>query len=317
MIWDKLVDRCLLFTDAPGGLLKELLKEAEQELANNVELYDSLFQIEVPATDYGLGLNSHNNLASHEYHKLPMDYIRDVYVVHEGRILRKISENEIYRKTNGTVPSGTPTAYAISGDYIIFNQAPAQGEKFIICYKSRLSDLNTQKTLYMFYYKASGPFVWLDTELGSALNSRKIVFEAQSKTLSDGVTTSLRLPPGIPDMWQKNMPSDPSVGLGTGLAVMMGSKYTIDTTFATNNSLSESTLDGNGGLCTVSGYRDIAPMIPEQFHINLCDYAVALANAKQAPDRYNAHMARWESNMKNLISEAQDRDLIYSIKEEI
>ena len=38
MIWDKLVDRCLLFTDAPGGLLKELLKEGEEELANRLEL---------------------------------------------------------------------------------------------------------------------------------------------------------------------------------------------------------------------------------------------------------------------------------------
>ena len=32
MTWDKLVDRCLLFTDAPGGLLKELLNEAEIEI---------------------------------------------------------------------------------------------------------------------------------------------------------------------------------------------------------------------------------------------------------------------------------------------
>ena len=53
MIWNKLVDRCLLFTDAPGGLLKSLLKEAESELANKLELYDALYTIEVPNTISG------------------------------------------------------------------------------------------------------------------------------------------------------------------------------------------------------------------------------------------------------------------------
>ena len=58
MTWDKLVDRCLLFTDAPGALLKELLKEAQIELSNELELYDSLFQISVPGTVSGLGAQS-------------------------------------------------------------------------------------------------------------------------------------------------------------------------------------------------------------------------------------------------------------------
>ena len=60
MIWNKLVDRCLLFTDAPGGLLNSLLKEAESELANKLELYDALYTIEVPNTLSGLGLWSQN-----------------------------------------------------------------------------------------------------------------------------------------------------------------------------------------------------------------------------------------------------------------
>tara|TARA_R100001594_G_scaffold12533_3_gene27777 strand:- start:733 stop:1689 length:957 start_codon:yes stop_codon:yes gene_type:complete len=318
MIWNKLVDRCLLFTDAPGGLLKELLKEAEQELANKLELYETMFQLTVPSTDYGLGLTSHQSASSHEYHKLPHDYLRDVYVFHEGRKLRKISEEEIYRRSNGTTPSGTPTAYAITGDYIVFDTAPGEGEQFFIYYKARLTELHTEKVLYMYYYKAGGPHVWLDTTLGSALNNSKIRFEGQARTLSNGVTTNLRLPPGLPDIWVKNIPSDPSsVAASTSIPELLGTKYQINSTFDAENSLSSNTTDGNGGLCLISDYRSTAPLIPEQFHIDLCDYAIALANAKQAPDRYNAHMARWESNMQNLMNEAQDRDLVYSIKEEI
>ena len=45
MTWDKLVDRCLLFTDAPGGLLKELLKEALQYKINETKRINYLFHL--------------------------------------------------------------------------------------------------------------------------------------------------------------------------------------------------------------------------------------------------------------------------------
>ena len=91
MTWDKLVDRCLLFTDAPGGLLKELLKEAQVELSNELELYDSMFQIEVPGTISGLGGQSSNADASHDYTPLPVDFIRDNFVTYDGKKLRKMA----------------------------------------------------------------------------------------------------------------------------------------------------------------------------------------------------------------------------------
>ena len=82
-------------------------------------------------------------------------------------------------------------------------------------------------------------------------------------------------------------------------------------------SLSSSTLDGNGGLVMVFAYRDIAPVIPERFHKDLCNYAIAIANAKSAPDLYDKYWTKWELNMDRLINEAMDRDLIHSIRGEI
>ena len=61
----------------------------------------------------------------------------------------------------------------------------------------------------------------------------------------------------------------------------------------------------------------IAPLIPDNFHIDLCSYAMAIASAKTAPELYDKHWAAWLMNMDNLINEAQDRDLIFSIREEI
>ena len=70
-------------------------------------------------------------------------------------------------------------------------------------------------------------------------------------------------------------------------------------------------------MCVVKDYRSVAPVIPNKFHTNLCDYAVALANAKSSPDIYNTYWTKWTMNMNNLINESADRDLIHSIREEI
>ena len=67
----------------------------------------------------------------------------------------------------------------------------------------------------------------------------------------------------------------------------------------------------------ITGYRDVAPLIPEQFHTDLCNYAIAIANAKTSPETYNQYWSQWMLNMDNLVNEAQDRDLIFSVREEI
>ena len=169
MIWDKLVDRCLLFTDAPGGLLKELLKEAEQELSNKLELYDSLYTIIVPNTLTGLGVVSNEttpNKYDRNYTTLPQGYIRDVAVMHKGDKLRKVSEQEIYRSSNtNNVDNGTPTAYAISGDFIIFNRAPSEADRFLLHYKASLTERTNDKVLGVLGYTTVGPNIDLATEV--------------------------------------------------------------------------------------------------------------------------------------------------------
>lgn len=319
MIWDKLVDRCLLFTEAPGGLLKALLKEGEQELSNKLEIYDALYTMTVPTTDYGFGVWPHKSTAAdHNYMKLPSNYIRDISVTHEGRKLRKISESEILRKTSNSIYSGTPTSYCISGDFIVFDTEPSSGDTFVLHYKKALNENDDSKVLTIFFYDFTNGYIYLDTAIGEALDNKKFVFENQIETLSAGTTTNLKGVAGIPDIYQGSTAQvSPGAVTSSEFTDVVGSRYNV-TAFAAEGSLASSTWnDMNGALGVSLAYRVAAPVIPDRFHTNLCDYAIAIANAKTSPDTYNKYWGQWMLNLDNLINDAQDRDLIFSIREEI
>jgi hypothetical protein len=317
MIWDKLVDRCLLFTDAPGGLLKELLKEAESELSDKLMLHDSLYKIKVPGTNYGLGLRSNDSATEHNYIKLPSNYIKDIGVTHKGTNLLKMTEEEIYRNHQGQSFTGTPTAYSISGDHIVFNTAPQKDDVFILHYKSRITEQTKNKVLTLLFYTHADSLIYLDTPLGSALNNSKIYFENQARELSGGTTSNQTASAGLPDTIMSNLIVDPAT-IGGPAPERLVTKYTISSQLSAQGSLADDQWsNANGALVTVLNYRNVAPLIPEQFHTSLCDYAVAIANAKSAPDIYNTYWTKWTMNMDNLINEAMDRDLIHRIKEEI
>jgi len=308
MIWDKLVDRCLLFTDAPGGLLKSLLKEAESELANKLELYDAIYTIVVPSTTSGLGITTNvtDVYADHNYTRLPINYLKDISVKHKGFNLKKITEDEIYRKSDGSIPSGTPTGYAISGDYILFNTTPAGGDKFILYYKATLDDNAKDKVLAIQHYAdLSTDQIYLGTTLGSLLDGFTFQAEANTTALSNGTTAVYTLfgTTPLPDFSFTNSQSDGSSRYDVATPMTGGSGSTLS--------------NWVGALGKMINYRSVAPLIPDRFHTSLCDYAIALANAKQSPDTYNRHWLKWEAGMDSLMSEAQDRDLIFSIREEI
>lgn len=317
MIWDKLVDRCLLFTNSPGGLIKELLKEAEMELANRLEIYDAVYQITVPSTQSGLGVNSttaDDATSDNNYTTLPYNYIRDISVVHKGYRLRKLSEDEIYRMTDGEIPSGTPTAYGISGDFIVFDKEPAEDDTFILHYKANLDGTTTDKVLTIQnYVDASTDQIYLGTPLGAALDGLAIYAEANAANISNGtVVTSYsgaNRPAPVPDRLENR-----NKGIGHS------SRYDLSSPMSSGSgSGGSSSLNNNwdGALATVINYRNIAPLIPDRFHINLCDYAIAIANAKTSPAVYDKYWTMWELNMERLDNQARDRDLIHSVREEI
>ncbi len=143
----------------------------------------------------------------------------------------------------------------------------------------------------------------------------KLKFEAQSKTLAAGPIGDLENAPGLPDILNTNLSDNPNVN--PGAPIVWGSSYTIAALSAADATAGDAWGNANGALVSILNYRSIAPLIPEQFHTDLCSYEIAIANAKSSPETYNQYWTQWMMNMDNLVNEAADRDLIFSVREEI
>ena len=59
------------------------------------------------------------------------------------------------------------------------------------------------------------------------------------------------------------------------------------------------------------------PIIPEIFQKDLCNYAIALAVAKELPTMYDKFWNAWLVNIEEIKNEMADRELLYNMKEEI
>ena len=59
------------------------------------------------------------------------------------------------------------------------------------------------------------------------------------------------------------------------------------------------------------------PDIPEIFQKDLCNYAIALACAKELPTMYDKFWNAWLINIEEIKNEIADRELLYNMKEEI
>jgi hypothetical protein len=67
----------------------------------------------------------------------------------------------------------------------------------------------------------------------------------------------------------------------------------------------------------VNAFREYYPTIPGQYHTSLCDYAIAIINAKISPDMYGMYWGKWLETLGQVANEDSDRDLPHSIREEV
>ena len=189
MIWNELIDRCLLFTSASRDMLRELMKEAEEELCTRLEIYDSLYKIVPPAKLLGIG-HTLGAQVDHNYTKVPDDYIKDNYVLCNGNPLKKITEADIYRGNLNVVSAGEPTGYAISGDFILFNTQPDSGHKIVLSYKSSIDRLTKMKVQTITGVDSGNNYIYLDTDLGSDLNGLVVMCGITSQFLGSGLPST-------------------------------------------------------------------------------------------------------------------------------
>ena len=62
---------------------------------------------------------------------------------------------------------------------------------------------------------------------------------------------------------------------------------------------------------------DPSPIIPKSYHRDLCDYAIAIAHAKNNPQLHDKYLMSWNRNIAEIINEDANRELIHTIKREV
>ncbi|QDP58006.1 MAG: hypothetical protein Tp1124DCM412261_39 [Prokaryotic dsDNA virus sp.] len=67
----------------------------------------------------------------------------------------------------------------------------------------------------------------------------------------------------------------------------------------------------------VYDHEGLEPSIPIQFHKDLCHYACFMATIKTNPNLASVHMQLWTDTMNRVSVEEGDRDLVYTVREEI
>lgn len=298
--WNGLADRCQLFTDVERPLLIELLKEAQSELSNECKLYDAVFTYIGGDLGYVDKRNRH-------YGVLPTDYLEDVGVWCNGSPLKKMSERDFYYTDSGStnyrrnVPdTGSPSFYYISGGHIQFDSNPNDTDEMMLYYKARLVNPNAHKLTY-FTAIGNGTTIDLPFNLKKELNGLNV-----STNNWNGLSLQYQL-----DMSQ-SVPAllDP---------------FYYNT--STSNNPDQVSVNGNRYSCLdggeISGVRmgqimsfgRVAPVIPAEYHLSLCDYAIAIASAKKNPEMHDRHLSMWTARIQDAKNKDADKDLMFNIRE--
>ncbi len=285
MEWTKLADRCRLFTDKPRALLIELLKEGEDELARRCDIFEREYNYKTPLEDE----------ASVEYDVLPEDYKSMISVHFKGSRLNPMGDDELHMDTDNKLYTGTPTKYHISNNRIYLNKIPASGDKLLIKYYGLIGSAvdKSIRPLAVGRVLTGEPPETVDYYHFRVDEGRELVgLSATAQTALGSVTGALL-----------------SVGRGLDSATVKGSGW--EYRFQPDDDTASDLKD----VIHITNYREVAPLIPTQYHRNLCDYAIAISNAKN--DLHDKHMMMWENSILQIQDEDARRDLVYSVKEVI
>jgi hypothetical protein len=160
--WNKLADRCRLFTDRPRALLIELLKEAEEELGRKCDILEQSKEIVAPLK---------NDSATSNQQPLPDDFKKMISVYHKGVLLSPMSADERVLNTTNDIYSGTPTRYYISNNNIVLNKAPKSSDQILLTYFSNISNITSGKTFPFSEINTSGTHFHIYTDLTTELNN--------------------------------------------------------------------------------------------------------------------------------------------------
>ena len=356
--WSQLSDRCNLFFDAPSGLYKELLKEAECELANQCSLIHMNYSYNLsPSARYPHPTNSL---------KLPSNYKHMLGVWVNGNLITQKDETLwSFNKTDDgkKVPNGTPGHYTVYNEFLVLDRIPSSSDIVDVKYKANLP--NTEIIAKTFLCRSiqntadltSHNQVVIDTTLGADLNGTTLIVNAPDENYNpsvnnsgSGVAVYLRIEYQPEDYTTVN-PMQPYDNTGTQDTIFDPSPLAKRSTILEKGASFNHRFEPNVGCWykaeesnstpremyapagnsvdltpemgewwskgVIQNYRMVGPVIENDYHLALCDYAVYMASAKKNPDLSMKHQQIWEKRIMDTLTDNIDKELPMGIKEEI
>lgn len=302
--WKQLAERCQLFVDEKDGLLIELLKEAECELANRCSLYKQNFTILF-----------RNNTKSNAF-KLPSTYKQMISVHIDGDLIPYKNKDQFHfnQESNSSmsVDSGEPNCYTLSNGYIVFDTKPTSGVADLHFRANLQNSDNVSKSVLIAPVDASTDGVYIDTTIGDLINGKNVKY-LEGNVINVMSTLAYNSEGDI----NTTSPDDPNqegkitIGNDNDMQPITMNYYTGDdwTTTPSNEYFVRTGI--------IETYRSVGPVIENDYHLALCDYALTIVTAKKEPVLSDKHRMLWEKTINDTINDNLDKELPIGIKEEI
>lgn len=311
--WSQLADRCSLFFDAPDGLFKELLKEAEQELANKCSLYTKHYTYQFTASEHSNAL------------QLPNDYKSMIGVWVDGDLIKRVEKTQwdFNKGTHTSYPvmtvgAGTPEFYDLTNGFLVLDKTPSASTTVDVYYKATLSTpaLSSEGiSKPVLVCPQSTGIAYINTSLGAELNGSTVVFEddgtlnRNSDLVYDSTMHNYPSPSQLDDL--ANQGSNNIYGrwfVNQSWMKYVGSDDEWQHEPPTEVHIQQGWIED---------YSNYAPVIEGDYHLALCDYALYIASAKTKPDLSMKHQQIWEKRIRETLNDNLDKELPIGMKEEI
>ena len=325
--WEKLLDRCRLFEPgAPRPLLKQLLKEAEEELCKSISILERKMWYQGPFTSYqqtSQGDNTETAEKVNDYLVLPNDFLSVKWVFVDGVQINAIQQNEKHLDSENEKSEGMPRSYYVHNNRLYFDTIP-EDNNVLIEYFAQLTTTTRDKE---FLIRGVNSLI-IDGDddenivpptlesLSSKGDYKRSLEPTVPKIKKTDISDSAQL---LPDENRDDLYYGFAIdcSLGENLigetVLYNGTKSRIQAVGHIANDVGQFYFyDGNeltvGHSLTILNFREIGPIIPQQYQKELCYYALNIATNK---DEY---LKMWLGMLQGIQALDMDRDLIHTVK---
>jgi hypothetical protein len=304
--WTQLETRCKLFEDYDNYI--PLLKEAEVLLANRCSLFKQhhtiLFRDNVKLNAF----------------KLPSTFKSAISVHINGDEIPHIERDQWTFNANSTGPmtveEGEPNYYTLGNGFIVFDKIPKSGSADIY-YRANLQNTdNISKTVLLApaINGAGNDWVYLDTTMGDQINGLDVKYYE-----GGGINTLQNITVNTTADLDDSDPLDLSQSVNFNFALANDQKDVTFQLYQGGGEWSSQSLSNTYFVRTgiIKHYRIKGPVIDNDHHIALCDYAIYVATAMTDPAISDKHLQIWEARIQEILNQNIDQELPRGMKEEI